>query len=389
MIPHPTPHSCPPIWFVVLNLRMGGQASGLNALQSLLTEEGVNCHFLLPDGAVSMDKTHLQTYMALPFVTRLKQVWRMLREARQRINNDDALLHILLPSPAFSWLTFCINFPKNRILIQYEGLTTRLDSEHIQAFWEDPWMMLPRMVLNNRIWSRLGRSMPTSHLGVGMASVNHLKSLGYQRVFEGSNVSHFTQEDQQESLNLPKDFNHPKQILLAYVGHTFPVKGVDDLLKAFSLAIQRQPHLRLIVALSADGNQKQVCHRLKQLNLAPHQVYVTGLVPVGTLLKRIDGLVLPYRSSLTTTLYPSLILEAHAAQCPLITTTIAAWRTIFDPNSSSLSLTPPRNTKQLAKVLTQWPSRHNREWHPILRLAPNHQRCHQIIETYKKMSLHL
>ena len=56
-------------------------------------------------------------------------------------------------------------------------------------------------------------------------------------------------------------------------------------------------------------------------NMLPAQVksriLITGTVPVGTVLGRLDALVLPYRMILSTTMVPSLLLEADLARCPV------------------------------------------------------------------------
>ncbi|MBF0424085.1 MAG: glycosyltransferase, partial [Magnetococcales bacterium] len=270
--------------------------------------------------------------------------------------------HLILPSPAFAWLATLVDFPQDRILLQYEGTATRWDQNHWRALLDDPILMAPRMILNHWLWSLAGRLTTASHLAIGSHAVANLRSLGYTKVFQATNVTNFSPKDQQKSFTWPDGFDDPHQCRIGYIGHCFPVKGIDDLLPAFAQACGQNPNLRLLLALSGDGHPQRVHRWLHRLRLH-HKVALLGLIPVQQWLEQLDALVLPYRSAVTTTLFPSLMLEADRASCPLITTAVPEWEEILLTTAPHLTIVPPRNVSALAQAMAAVRQRHSH--HPV------------------------
>jgi glycosyltransferase involved in cell wall biosynthesis len=370
----------PLVYFSILNLRMGGQVSNITSLADLLKEAGTPVKFLLPEGLGSLRKSELEAFASLPFLKRLRVTWAILRRLQGQSDHHHAILHLVLPTPAFSWFVHFVTFPKRRILLHYEGSALKFDREHWRVFRDDPCLMLPRMVLGHPWLVRLGRRLPCSHLATHAIVADQLYKAGYRRIHEVPNVSTFQAAEAVPEGSLPELLD-PAACYVAYIGHAFPVKGIDDLLTAFTHARVVRPDLRLLLALSSDGNAKRIQRRVDDLGIRD-QVIMAGLLPIQTVLSRINTLVLPYRSAVTTTIYPSLLLEANNAQCPVITTDIAAWRDRLRGNSSCLQIVPPRNVEQLTQALRQVPPKRTSPWEPILNLPDANEIIQQMLKIY-------
>ncbi len=358
---------------------MGGQVTAILALAARLRQRGVDAELMRPDGLASLEKSELEAYTRLSFPRRMREAWRLLRQVRARTGSESAIFHLVLPSPSFAWLAAFVDFPKQRILLQYEGMATRLDAEHLRAFRQDPLLLAPRLLLNHHIWSLFGRFLPVSHLGIGEGAKNGLQRLGFPRVFAAVNLDDL--EVGAEPNREPGDPLPPGRRHLGYIGHPFAVKGVPDLLAAFARAVRKNPALHLLLAISGEG-QRQTCERhIERLGLS-ESVRLTGLVDVGSVLKRLDALVLPYRSAITTTLYPSLILEAAAMGCPLVTTDIPEWSDIFVRDDPRLHIVPPGDVTALAGTLAALPARGERPTGSYLRLPGHEQRVDRFLAIY-------
>jgi glycosyltransferase involved in cell wall biosynthesis len=350
-------------------------------LAELLKERGVNAKILLPSGLQSLRKHDIESFTALPVVQRLRLTWSVIQALDRAIAEPGAVLHIVLPSPAFSWVTHFIRFPRERIVLHYEGAALRCNRPHLQVALEDPALMLPRMLLGHQALSRLGRGLACAHLATNAVVAKQLRSFGFRRIYEIPNVSTFQADDKEPTASLP-ELSNPAHCHLAYIGHAHPVKGIDDLLTAFAMACEWRPELRLLLALSSDGKAARIRRRVSNLGL-DDKVTIAGLLPIQTVLRCIDALVLPYRSAVTTTIYPSLLLEANNAQCPIITTAIREWANILHADSCCLQIVPPRSVEQLAKALLHVPRRMPQRWEAILNLPETEDIMQQMLALYE------
>lgn len=312
---------------MVPNLRMGGQFSTILSLQKMLVRRGVDAAVLLPEGVAGPTKADVQRFADLPLAVRLPRIFGMLRNARKNAGAD-ALLHVVLPSPAFSSSLRFIGGPFEKLIVQYEARCTRFSAAHFRELRDDPVHIAPRLLLNNAIWTPFGPRSNATHLATYPLLARELLEIGCERVAEIPNVSEFAPEDSSGGA-LPFE-RKAGEVWIAYVGHCHAVKGVGDLVDAFAAAHRQRPELRLLLAISRDGNAKAVIERVHRLNLDAIQLF-DGLVPVERVLRNIDALALPYRSATSTTIYPSLLLEANLAGCPVIAGAIPELDGVLDP----------------------------------------------------------
>jgi glycosyltransferase involved in cell wall biosynthesis len=375
--------------FVILNLRMGGQVSSILSLKSALLERGIDAELLLPPLALSASKHDLTTYATLSARRRVAGLLALLRGLGDLATDPNLVLHIVVPSPAFLPILHLLPFPAERIIVQCEGPCTQLDREHLRALLEDPTLILPRLIVNNRAWMRLGRKPSCAHIASHPAIASQLRRAGHEKIFEIPNSSFPLSED--DGVTPPLSLCTPHQglpdeddVWCAYVGHAHPVKGVDDLLQAFAEAARRRPELRLLLALSGDGDAARVRRSITALGLEG-RVRLAGLVPVSTLLDRVDLLVLPYRSAITTTLYPSLLLEADSARCPVLVAAIPELTPVLDTDSDGVRVFPPRSIQALADALAETPPRSRCGPRSFLLLPKALERVERTISAYQEV----
>lgn len=365
--------------FVVLNLRMGGQFSSILSLHQKLTARGIDSAILLPRAVGAATKKEIERFASRSFVWRAWQMIRLLRTLRERAG-DDAVVHLVLPSPALSWVMRLASVRPARMIAQYEAGSAGRRGERFQAFAADPVWVAPRLIVNNSVWSVFGRSLPATHVSTYPHLTAELRESRFGRVREIPNVAEFAPEDVASSSPFERAEG---EIWIGYIGHGHPVKGVLDLIDAFALAVRVRPELRLFVALSADRDSSRVALRVRQL-ASPAILLVRDLVPVRTVLERIDALALPYRSLLSTTIYPSLLLEAAEARCPVVLSRMPELEGCVDYGAPDLYECAPRDVRSIAAALARV-RRRSSGGHPYLMLPDRESIVDRWVELYREV----
>lgn len=370
------------VTFLVLNLRMGGQVSNLASLAPQLKARGLDVRFALPPGVPGPDKEALDLFSRKALPSRLLGLWRMVRSLPRE---EPGVVHVVLPSPAFCFLLILLRTPRDRILVQPEGFPTAFDAAHRKDLRDDPGFVLPRLILNNRRLAALARRFRVAHLVTTEAYAAWLRNRRFEDVTCVPNLADSGGDGASPSGLVPALPPEPGACRVAYVGHAHPVKGVDDLIEAFALAQPRRPGLALTLALSSDGDRSRILRRIRTLpSEIQSRIQVAGLVCVPRLLAEVDALVLPYRSLLSTTLYPSLLLEAEAAGCPLLLSEVPELASVTRTGGPGLHRFPPRDAGALASALERLPRREEGgDWK--LDLPPMPDRVEALVHTYRRL----
>lgn len=363
-----------------LNYRMGGQLSSLISLAEGLQAAGIKARVLLPRGVSDFSKAALTrfTRQSLPF--RLKAIGSMIYEQGRR---DDELFHLMLPTPGFAGMARAFGLRKERTLLQWEGRPLVFDRETLCAAKDDPVYFLPRLLLNHQCLHVIARLCRYHQLVTTPYFAAWLKHRGHRKVSCITNLALLDRDDLESPGGELQSFLADPTPLVGYIGHAHPVKGVGDLLDAFLSAQACRPELRLLLALSMDGNGRALAQRREMLPASVRsRILITGTVPVGTVLGRLDALALPYRTIISTTLVPSLLLEADLARCPVILSDLHDFAEIVPRTGTGWHLVPPANIEMLAKAMVALPIR---QATTELNVSPAATRIAQLIELYAQV----
>lgn len=363
-----------------LNFRMGGQLSSLISLAEGLQAAGVKARVLLPHGISDFSKRALTDFTRQSPLFRLKAISRMIHEQSRR---DDELFHLMLPTPGFAGIACVFGLRKERTLLQWEGRPLAFDRESLCAAKDDPVYFFPRLLLNHQHLHFIARLCGYHQLVTTPYFEAWLRHRGHQKVSCITNLAVLSKDDLESPSGALKSFLADPTPLIGYIGHAHPVKGVGDLFDAFLSAQARRQELRLLLALSMDGDGRAIMQRWEMLPASvKSRVLITGTVPVGAVLHRLDALALPYRTIISTTLVPSLLLEADLAKCPVILSDLPDFAEIVPRQGTGWHLVQPENIEMLAKTMVALPLR---QATTTLNISPAAARVAQLIELYAQV----
>lgn len=174
------------------------------------------------------------------------------------------------------------------------------------------------------------------------------------RIPHGIDLSIFADSDNEKYKILKEKLGFfENEKIVAYIGHPYLVRGIDDLIYAIRDVQQKETNVKLLLVLSErptstlDHIKKLAFKHLRKSLIK----IVTGYVrDIEVYYKLSDVIVLPYRLSLEIPEYPFVLLEAMASAKPIITTNIGAIPEIIKNNYNGLMISP-KNSKELAKSI--------------------------------------
>ncbi|MCX6789761.1 MAG: glycosyltransferase family 4 protein [Candidatus Gribaldobacteria bacterium] len=169
----------------------------------------------------------------------------------------------------------------------------------------------------------------------------------FVKIYNGLNcqsINFLTKEQARQQILPPADSETTKPVI-STIANFYATKGLTYLLEAASILRQRDQNFFLVII--GDGPQRKKLEKLiVKLNLADY-VFLAGRIPQASkYLKAFDIFVLPSVKEG----FPFVILEAMAAQRPIIATTVGAIPEIIENNQSGI-LVKPKSSTALASVI--------------------------------------
>jgi glycosyltransferase involved in cell wall biosynthesis len=242
--------------------------------------------------------------------------FELLRQGRQLIRDER-------PDVIFSYFetasTALVSTCLRRLSSRQSTLMHTVWSDWFTPSFVPPshWLseLLPQVVLNSRLASRLGlagidRILVTSrHLG------RQVESLGRSSGFTPTGV------DTDRFRPLP-DIRKKRQagtFRFGYVGHLTYTKGVSLLLEAFKRIADLEAHAHLVLAAAGDFEESSIV-----LGDSHPRIERLGFVDAPEAFNQFDLTVLPRRYSYGTASYPNVILESMACGTPVLTARLPA-----------------------------------------------------------------
>lgn len=332
---------------------LSGQIDSLAGLGRALTRRGhvvtlvapFNTDGLLDRSLISLDAgSHRLTGAA---VKMLRTIPRVVAAA-----NQADVVHLALPTPAFSWVGDIVQRQTcTPVIVSYEGHlapgSQLLRPSRLMRSWRT---YLPLWGVNNGMFGRMTGYTASRYVVSSNFQRRELEALGapparinvLSNVVETDKLVCSLPVEARRQLHLPEG-----KKLVGYIGHFNDVKGVDVLATAFAELARRRPEAHLVLAWSGQGNPEPVRAPLSGLE---DRVSWLGKVHVGAFLCALDVLALPYRCTAGQGAYPSLVIEALHAACPLVTSRLPLLEELLGETETAL-LCPPEQPAALAAQL--------------------------------------
>ncbi len=279
---------------------------------------------------------------------------RMLRSLPRIVEaaQSSDLVHFALPTPAFSAVADIVqSLVQVPVVVAYEGHLAQAHRVLAWARLQKSWKtLLPLWGINNGAFARISAYRCPAYIVSSDYQRRELEKLGapparvsvLPNVVEAAKLRTGGRVAARQMLHLPDD-----RPTVGYIGHFNDVKGVDILAHAFTLLADELPNVTLALAWSGQGNPEPV---RRALGHVADRVSWLGKVHVGRFLAAIDVLALPYRHTAGQGAFPSLVLEALHAGCPLTTSRLPLIEEIV-VNGQTGMLSAPDNATELASHL--------------------------------------
>ena len=137
----------------------------------------------------------------------------------------------------------------------------------------------------------------------------------------------------------------PAKIL--YIGHPTAVKGIDVLLAALA-QIRTQAEFQVTLALSTFKNIDP--EALVRKHGLEDRVTIKGKIDVYEEMRGHDMLLCPYKTSVGTSWYPNIVLEAFSIGLPIIASSVPELHEIIEDGVNG-KLVPPNDAPALANAI--------------------------------------
>lgn len=338
---------------------LSGQIEGLVGLAQALERRGhsVKVVSAFPDRQLlAADRLMLATRPHRVFVDQPGRMAHVLTHLVRSAPQVD-VIQLNLPTPAFSMvgdlLQTLVRVP---VVVGYEAhLVSARDLLRLNYLTQAPGFYAPRLLINNRLAARLTLHRAARYVVSSQYQKAELVALGLApdrirlipTVLPDDKLVRSSREAARTAL--------PPGRLITYVGHYNHVKGVDVLIRAFQILGSRFADLHLVLAWSGVGPSRRVEQLLGDPAL-DGRVHQLGQVHVPDLLGASDLVVLPYRLTIGQAAYPATLLEALAANIPVVTTDLPLLRELTAGGKTAL-LAPPDDPAALAgaieRILTE------------------------------------
>ena len=334
---------------------LSGQIEGLVGLAQAMESRGHRVavisafpnEMLLSPDRLKLMSAHRWSFVDYPF--RVARIVARLVAVAPQVD----LIQLNLPTPAFALLGDIVQtLVRVPVVVSYEAhLVEPRDLLRLDRLRDAPLFYVPRLLINNRLVARFAFSRAAQYLVSSKLQKNELVDLNIapRRISRLPNLmprdklAHAPHEQTRAKLNLP-----PGR-LITYIGHYNHVKGVEVLLDAFRRLAPRFDDVHLVLAWSGLGKSRQVNEFLLDPQISG-RVLQLGRVNVSELLSVTDLAVLPYRLTIGQAVFPATLLEALAANVPVVTSDLPLLRELTGDGQTAL-LAPPDDPAALASAI--------------------------------------
>ncbi len=339
---------------------LSGQIEGLVGLAQALEKRG---HAVTVISAFPSDELLRQDRLQLAGKRNPSMLGHPVRVARilsklVRLSFHIDLIQLNLPTPAFSFVAdFLQALVRVPVLVYYEAhLVDARDLLRLDRLSQAPEFYVPRLLINNQLVARLAPWRAARYLVSSKYQRAELQALG----IDASRIRLLPNLMPPDKLARPlraagearsarARLNLPAGRLVTYVGHYNHIKGVDVLASAFEELAAHFDDAHLVLAWSGQGSSPRVDELRRHPTLGARVIQL-GKVNVPDLLAASDAVVLPYRLTIGQAVYPAALLEAIAANVPVVTSDLPLLRELTNHGKTAL-LAPPEDPAALARAI--------------------------------------
>lgn len=329
---------------------LSGQIEGLVGLAQALEKNGHTVKLVSAfsdEHLLSQDRLQLareSTRILFDQPARMTHITRGLVHLSSRVD----LIQLNLPTPAFSiYADLVQSLVRVPVVVGYEAHLARVrDVLRPGRLAQSPGFYFPRLLINNRLMARLTLRRAAHYVVNTQYQRAELTSLGVRPERIAVIPTVLPRDKLTPGSNRAVALSRLGQRLVTYVGHYNHVKGVEDLVRAFQILASRFSDLHLALAWSGIGAP----HRVRKLLSDPGlvgRVSELGQVRVPDLMRKSSVVVLPYRMTIGQAAEPATLLEAIAANVPVVTTNLPVLRELTNEGKTAL-LVPPDDPRALA-----------------------------------------
>lgn len=334
---------------------LSGQIEGLVGLAQALESKGhtVKVVSAFPNlQLLGADRLWLGLESRRVFIDQPLRMTRILLRLIRTAPQVD-VIQLDLPTPAFSiYADLLQSLVRIPVIVGFEAhLTRAIDLFRRNLLAQAPIFYIPRLLINNRLFARFSLRSAARYLVNTQYQKAELTALGIRpekivicsTILPADKISHPATAIAAMRASLPAGR------IVTYVGHYNHVKGVDVLVRAFQILVPQMTDLHLVLAWSGIGSHDRVGYLLRDGALAG-RVTELGPVSVPELFAASDLVVLPYRLTIGQAASPATLLEALAANVPIITSDLPVLRELTDQGRLAV-LVPPDDPEQLASAI--------------------------------------
>lgn len=331
--------------FFIRNLDYEGGGKLLTSLARSLLKKGIKVTMLVPSLTIKPRGAKVINYLSSG--GSFFRAFLNYKRSIKKIAGNFDVIYMLETSPALLFFSdYCYQFNKNIIVNIASPLLS--GKSLIKNFKEQ---IVVHYLIKNKFMASLQKFKCRKYVVSTNYQKKQLIKLGVKNelievVCFGEERDQFKKISEKES---KKYFNFGNNFIFGYIGHFSYIKGVEDLIKAFSLISKHRAEARLAIAWSGRGkNSREVFKLIKKYRLE-EKIFWFGHVNINKFLSAVDAIVLPYKCESIP--HPPLVLiEAFAKGVPVITTDVGGLEEFVKNNITGL-IVKPSNPDQLKRSM--------------------------------------
>jgi len=155
-----------------------------------------------------------------------------------------------------------------------------------------------------------------------------------------TNMIFLSREEARSVLNV-----HSTNLIIGTIANLYPAKGINYLVEAATLLIKEYPDLMFVV-IGEGAERKKIENQIKKLELKKNFILLGSISDAYKYLKMFDIFVLPSVKEG----FPWTILEAMAADVPIIATKVGGVPEVIENEKNGL-LVSPESSKELDEAI--------------------------------------